>query len=383
MFIKEQVEQLKRYHDLRVMVVGRMFIQLGGRAFLKYILGSLIDKIKGQGCRKNEEEIIRVEYPVLLLNKRPVYLLDGLLAHLAVRRKLNETGFRPDLIYAHKSFPAGYVGWKLKKQYNVPVATIEFQGPFSSYFNEPYRGGRVLNTINHIDRTIYTEFQLREIQACGIKRNKMGNAHYGIDTNRFSFDRKVNERRKMEIKSGKINLLVVGRVEEEKGIWYLLEAMRIVIKEFPDIHLSIVGPVDKCGQELLASIEKMLLKENVTYKGVCANSELPSLINEHDILVSASLFETFGVTIVEAMACGKPVVATRCGGPEETVTEKVGILVEKADPEALADGIRYVIKNYESYNPEEIREYVMKHFSHEVVIKKLNKLFDELLRDKK
>ncbi|MBI3596522.1 MAG: glycosyltransferase [Nitrospirae bacterium] len=372
-FIKEQVEHLKKDHEVRVMVVERRFVRIGVRSFLRHIFREHSDK-------RDEEGIIRIKYPVFIVFKKALYILDGFIAYVTASKKLNETGFRPDLIYAHKSFPAGYVGWKLKKQYNAPVVTIEFQGPFSSYFNEPYRGSRVLKTINHVDRTIYTGFQLREIQACGIKGDRLGIAYYGIDTNKFSLDREGAQRRRSETARGRFRLLVVGRVEEEKGIRYLLEAIRIVIKEFPDIQLSIVGPLGQCGQELLASIEKMRLEKNVAYKGICANSELPSLINEHDILVSASLFETFGVTIIEALACGKPVVATKSGGPDGVVNEKVGVLVEKANPQALAESIRHVIVNYERYDQEEIREYAVKNFGHEVVTKRLNRLFEEVSR---
>lgn len=126
----------------------------------------------------------------------------------------------------------------------------------------------------------------------------------------------------------------------------------------------------------------MNLSDNIHYQGICPNEELPSLIHKHDIVVSASLYETFGITLIEAMACGKPVVATKCGGPEETVNVKVGVLVEKADLQSLAEGIKYVIENYEKYNPEEIRAYAVRNYGQEVAIERLDNIFEEVLGKK-
>ncbi len=383
-FIKEQVEQLKKYHGIRVMVIGRRFVRIGIRSFLRY----MSQRKEGRGDtnrredNKREQDVIRIEYPVFIVNKTPLHILNGIAAYLTAFRKLTKNGFRPDLIYAHKSFPAGYVGWKLKKILNTPVVTMEFQGPFSSYFNEPYRGKRVINTIKNVDRTIYTKFQLKEIQAYGVNVDRLGLIHFGVDTGRFCFDSESYKRRKSEIKSGKIKLLVVGRVEEAKGIRYLIQAIEILKVEFPYITLSIVGPLDKGGRGILDSIKAKGLGNNISYMGISLLEELPSVINNHDILISPSLHETFGLTIIEAMACGKPVVGTKCGGPEETVNKKTGVLVEKANAEALAAGIRYVIEHYENYNPEAIREYAVNNFSQQAVIERLNDLFDQILKGK-
>jgi len=93
------------------------------------------------------------------------------------------------------------------------------------------------------------------------------------------------------------------------------------------------------------------------------NELLPEFINGHDIVVSASLIENFGVTILEGMFCGKPIVSTRYCGPDDTVNDQVGVLVPVKDSTALAAGIEYIIENYESYDPIKIREYAVNNFS--------------------
>jgi glycosyltransferase involved in cell wall biosynthesis len=110
---------------------------------------------------------------------------------------------------------------------------------------------------------------------------------------------------------------------------------------------------------------------------------LPQVVNEHDIVVVASLYEAFGMTMLEAMSCGKPIVATRCGGPDEVVNEDIGILVSPCDASALADGIRRVITDYSQYDPTRIRGYVLRDYDYRIVKSRFSALYEKLLSEKK
>lgn len=374
-FIKEQVEQLKKHHIVSVMVINRIFIRVASGAFLRYIFRKAFNADKAR-----EEGVFRVEYPVFILFAKPLHIFNGICACLTAFAKLKNTGFRPELIYTYKTFPAGYIGWKIGKRLELPVVNMEFQGPFAGYFNEPRLGAKVIKTINNIAYTIYTAFQLTELQSFGARPEKLRLGYFGVDTDKFFLDLNEYKNRLLEIKAGRVKLLVISRLEENKGIRYLIEAMEMLRKEFPYIQLSIIGPMDEGGEALLELIGSKNMGAHILYSGACNNEELPAVIAKHDILVSPSLYETFGVTIIEALSCGKPVVATKCGGPEETVTGEVGLLVEKADPQSLANGIKCVIDNYERYDPEVIRGYAVGHFSQDIVLGNLNKLFEEAAR---
>lgn len=259
-FIKKQVDILKIKYDLRVLVIGRRFIRINVLYLIKYLLRKFSGIIKNwvkvkidnneTENEKNKEDIFRIEYPVFTFLKFPIHILNGISVYLTVLMTFRKMGFGPDLIYAHKSFPSGYAGWWLKRKYNIPVVTMEFQGPFSSYFIEPYRGKRVIKTINNIDRTIYTGVQLKAIEAHGGNSERLGLAHFGIDINRFTFNRACYDLRLNDNKKGNFKLLIIGRVEEAKGIRYLMGAIERLRQEFPRISLTIAGPVDDEGKKI-------------------------------------------------------------------------------------------------------------------------------------
>ena len=93
----------------------------------------------------------------------------------------------------------------------------------------------------------------------------------------------------------------------------------------------------------------------------------------------SSEYETFGVVLIEALAMGKTVVATRCGGPESIVNKDVGVLVEKNSIQALHDGMEYIYKRNDDFKPELIKEYCNKNFSEEAVSNKLIAIYQHVL----
>ncbi len=96
-------------------------------------------------------------------------------------------------------------------------------------------------------------------------------------------------------------------------------------------------------------------------------------------LVLPSVKETFGSVLIEAMAAGKPVLATKCGGPDEFVIKDVGILVEKKSEEALEKGLIYIIENYEKFNSYNIRKYAVENYSYEAIGNQLIDLYNSIL----
>jgi len=172
-------------------------------------------------------------------------------------------------------------------------------------------------------------------------------------------------------RSSKVNrLLFVGRVSPEKGVHDLIKAFLQVVKTYPGAQLDVVGPVGAMPLEFLVGVSDdpevrgltewyrtdyfVLLNElipeeynhNIQFHGSLGQMDLVRLYQSADVLVNSSYSESFGMSLVEAMACEKPVVATRVGGMVEiTDNGKVGTLVQRGDIDALAEGLLELLAN--------------------------------------
>jgi|TARA_B100000315_G_scaffold210777_1_gene207239 phosphatidylinositol alpha-mannosyltransferase len=139
---------------------------------------------------------------------------------------------------------------------------------------------------------------------------------------------------------GKINILFVGRLEKRKGLNHLLNAYRQVKGEFPNSRLIIVGP----GTRLRRKYEKQIRRdslEDVVFVGYATYDELPSYYKTADIFCSpATGRESFGIVLLEAMAAGKPIVATNIDGYASVLTHgEEGLLAPPEDEKGLAQAL--------------------------------------------
>jgi len=163
----------------------------------------------------------------------------------------------------------------------------------------------------------------------------------GIDLDEFNPRAKKIKR----FIDGKINLLFIGRLEERKGLIYLLRAYQILEKEFKNLRLIVIGE-GPLKRECESFVREQGLKE-IYFEGEKTDRELASYYNSSDIFVSPAIFgESFGIVFLEAMACGKPVVGFANEGYKEFLKDKKGgILAKNRDAEDLAKKIAILIKD--------------------------------------
>jgi len=139
---------------------------------------------------------------------------------------------------------------------------------------------------------------------------------------------------------------IVARLQRWKGIHVLVEAMPIVLQQYPDAHCVVVGGIHDLEPEyetdLKARIQMLELESQIIFAGLQRN--VPEWMQAMDILIHASDNEPFGIVITEAMALGKPIVASNSGGPTEIITDGMnGLLTPFGDAEALGKAIlRYL-----------------------------------------
>ena len=132
-------------------------------------------------------------------------------------------------------------------------------------------------------------------------------------------------------------------------------------------------------KRLESLISRHQLQQNIHLLGQKKQSEINALLGQADIFVLASRSETFGVVYIEAMACGLPVIATRCGGPEEFVNEKNGLLVPVDDVDALAAAIQHMYEHHQDYDRQAIADECQARFSSKVIATQLTEIFNQVI----
>lgn len=163
---------------------------------------------------------------------------------------------------------------------------------------------------------------------------------HGVDVNRFSAEVSPIE----EFCDGKLNILFVSRLEGRKGIRYLLKAFRIVKAEIPQARLIIVGPGNKSRYKDWVKAVKL---KDVVFVGYTSYADLPRYYRTADVFsIPAVGRESFGIVLLEAMAAGKPIVATDIDGYANVMTHGVdGLLVPPKDVKTLAHALTSLLKD--------------------------------------
>jgi len=180
----------------------------------------------------------------------------------------------------------------------------------------------------------------------GANETKISVIPTGVDAQSFV---PVNDRSFRE-KHGvgkKMLILTVARLHPYKGLNYLIQSMEQVVNVNKDVHLIILG---KGTQEkaLRSLIERLNLRDHISIDTeVISNEKMPAVYTTADLYVQPSIIEPFGIAVLEAMACGKPVIGTSVGGMLDTVVDnKTGFLVPPADVYALANRISYLCEEH-------------------------------------
>ena len=186
----------------------------------------------------------------------------------------------------------------------------------------------------------------------------------------------------------------VGRLEERKGIDTLLKAIHLI--DDPSVQAVIVGgpPTDKPFlswaelskdpyKKYMAMIDEYGIEKQVTFTGGKSQDQLSKYYSAGDVTVIPSYYEPFGMTALEAMACGSSVIASRVGGLKTTVKENiVGALFTARDPAQLAEKIK-IMKDQPAMNVElrrNARPYVEENYSWKSVAKSVAGVYQEILQ---
>lgn len=324
---------------------------------------------------------IQVSHPRFLTGPGyTTYDLDAKAYHWGVSRTVDrlwrEAPF--DLIHAHFIYPDGVVGARLAQRYGVPLVITEHA------FWQPW-----LDQYPHVRKVALRAAQASAFHIAVSQSVRRSIAHFTGASERLrvipvGVDMDVFTPLLAGQQPDPDSILYVGRIHETKGVDVLLRAMRLLVERRPTVRLSLIGGsfyVQNNSREarLKRLAEELDLTHHVHFLGIQPPSQVAEAMRRSTLLVLPSRRETLGAVLIEALACGTPVVATRCGGPEDVVTEAVGRLVPKEDPSSLADAMEEVLDRRQCYDPQVLRQYAAQNFSWQRVAEQTVELYQAAL----
>jgi glycosyltransferase involved in cell wall biosynthesis len=215
-----------------------------------------------------------------------------------------------------------------------------------------------------------------------LKQEKVTVIYNGVDTKRFCpTASRDSVREKLHLSREDIVIGTVGRLSSEKGLEFLLSATRDVVMAYPRVKVLIVGNGNKDYRLFLQEKAKSLeLSSNIIFAGF--RDDIPQLLGGMDIFCLPSLTEGFNRSLLEAMACGLPVVATHVGGNLEIVRDGVnGAVVPPHNPYALGSAIIELLKDREKARimGSEGHRLVEEKFSIEKNVRLTESLYEEVI----
>jgi glycosyltransferase involved in cell wall biosynthesis len=214
----------------------------------------------------------------------------------------------------------------------------------------------------------------------GLKRERVITIPNGIEVDRFAKGQDTSYLyREFGIDEKARIIGSIGRLTEQKGMRYLIEAFSKVNHDVPDTMLIIVGDGELRG-DLEKLSETLSIRDNVIFTGI--REDTPELLELFDIFVLPSLWEGQPLTIMEAMAAGKPIIATDVGGNSEILDSgKYGVIVPSGSPVALAGAVMGLLGDEDSAKKlgADAEDYCARELSSVSMVRKYERVYEAVL----
>lgn len=276
---------------------------------------------------------------------------------------------KPDIIHVHCGLYGGAVGKLIKDNYNIPYVITEHSSLVMNHKLDNYHKNLLREGYDNADKLISVGKKLKD----SMKRytnNEIIVIPNIVDTTLF----KCTEEKEIY----KFKFISVCMLKVDKNIQLLLNAFANVFKDSNGTGIMVIGDgPEKANLEALA--EKLGIEKQVEFLGAVERVNLPKYLQKASAFVLPSNYETFGVAYIEALACGIPIIATRCGGPEDFYEEKLGYIIPTGDLQALSKAMNDIVINYNEFKRDEISKYIKEKFSKQVVVKAIEKVYLKVL----
>jgi glycosyltransferase involved in cell wall biosynthesis len=309
------------------------------------------------------------------------YWLFGKKVNNILKEYIDANGI-PDVIHAHSVFYGGIAAMYISEKTKIPYIITEHLTHFIT--------GKVTASADiSISRTVFVkskesivvskEFRSELSQILNLPDESFKVIHNMVSPIFFenNFTAVINPNKG-------VRFFTNSFLTTRKNHKLMINAFKIFHEKFPNSQLVIGGDATNENDmnyknTLVQFSDDLGLKDSVLFLGALSRIEVKKQLDQCHVFLLASTYETFGVVLIEALACGRPVVSTDSKGPRDIINSTNGILVTDFEEHRFAESMISMIRNYYTYDQEKISVDCKKCFSEEVIIEKILKLYESYI----
>jgi glycosyltransferase involved in cell wall biosynthesis len=349
LFVLERIRRLASHADIQVVAPVSVRARIGGRRVPS----------------PTEREGLTVHHPTFLYLPGLLKALDGVFLFASVLRTVRtiRRDFDFDLIDAHFTFPEGFAAILLGRWFQRPVV-VTIRGTLPDLVPFRLRRAAIRWTLRHVGRLIAVAQPLADLAvALGASTQKMSVIPNGVDTTRFAPLDRREARRRLGLPVDRPLLVAVGRLSPRKGFQRVIRVLPDLLRRHTRLTFAIVGggAVDEDNRKALERLVAALgLGEHVIFAGARPPDDVALWLNAADVAVLPSDAEGCPNVVLEALACGRPVVATRVGHVDRMVPSFAGVLfTDPEDRAALFEALSEALAR--EWDEARIRDHASQH----------------------
>ena len=286
-----------------------------------------------------------------------------------------------DISHAHFVYKPGYIGTILGRLFRRPVVITAWGSDVHQNLNNagPLYRAKTLKAIMWSTRVISVSANMKNLiseEGFGEKVTVIPGGFWG---NGFYPEGNTQAKELLSLSLDTELILFIGNLVPIKGVDVLLHAIKNTLPKKKNIVLLLIGDGDS-GPSLKKLAQNLNIEDSVVFLGRKDHTEITKFINASHVVVLPSRNEGRPTVLYEALACGKPVVATNVGGIPETITDdELGLLVESENPAALANAIVNALSR--KWDSRRLRAHAQK-YTVENIARQILKVYDDVLKEK-
>ena len=293
-----------------------------------------------------------------------------------ILRILKVKRFVPSLVHLNVIYPVSVIALLYKLWFRVPLIISEHSAIFAPNHDGPSRIQHILaKTVNHFSAcNVVVSKQLQKAMESNALINHYQIIENVVDTSLFFFSGNPKPL------CSQMKMVFIANLDSvHKDFLGLLRILSKYKEQGGQFQLTVIGQTQRLS-EISALIREYELTTNITLIKEQEHAVIASTIKAADVLLLNSNYETFGCVIIEALACGVPVISTKTGVAEIIVNESNGYLVNSGNDDEFLAALQNIRSNYGKYNPHEISRAIHDRCSYPTIANQILQIYQKVLR---